>query len=696
MLKKEQVLKILKPISVSLIPYVLFYLPILSKNTYLGGSDPTKYFYPSRYYLWESLVNGRFPFWTERIYSGFPIYADSERVFLHPLNILVTVLMGPFDSYKFLHLMFYTLGSTALYIFLRRRGFSYLGIFAANLIYYFSFYHLFHQQHFNFTLTTFSIPLGILLADNFARTKKIKWFYLINFLVVLFLYFGSFQSVLILVIAILFYLVTNIPEIINRIIGLKLMFLSGLLILTFSLPLLVPTFQLYLKANRSTFGLDFTQGSYHPLMIVNVIYPYFFGNGSNYKWNMVSSEYGIHETYVYVGVVALVCGFLGLKSLKKQRFRNFLLLNISAFLILGIIKFIPFYNNIPIPLISMFRYWGRSIVLFDFALACLAGYFVSYPSKSIEMLKFKQFELIKIKHPLVLPVGLLIILTLLNSRTLLIMKLFVMRAFVPDRSFFVWLTLLALTLVTITSCKTSLKKDLLSYSLVILIFVDLFYFGNGIIRSYTRTLNEIMPNPPNISTENFTGRTVVVNDNFFWNGNLYYPMWGVYGYSQYVTTNYIKTLNREEIHNDEMFLQSDDPLSYQNLGVHQFIGNDMEFVYKAAPKPLLNEFDGEVLYREEKEGHMNYYISSNKVQDLNTYITNYPGWRLRVNGQRSDIESKDTGQFIKFEVPKGQVVIELKFIPTIFYYSIATSLILAYLTNFFIKKYHLGYNENLL
>ena len=98
MLKKEQVLKILKPISVSLIPYVLFYLPILSKNTYLGGSDPTKYFYPSRYYLWESLVNGRFPFWTERIYSGFPIYADSERVFLHPLNILVTVLMGPFDS----------------------------------------------------------------------------------------------------------------------------------------------------------------------------------------------------------------------------------------------------------------------------------------------------------------------------------------------------------------------------------------------------------------------------------------------------------------------------------------------------------------------------------------------------------------------------------------------------------------------
>ena len=34
--------------------------------------------------------------------------------------------------------------------------------------------------------------------------------------------------------------------------------------------------------------------------------------------------------------------------------------------------------------------------------------------------------------------------------------------------------------------------------------------------------------------------------------------------------------------------------------------------------------------------------------------------------------------------------------PTIFYYSIATSLILAYLTNFFIKKYHLGYNENLL
>ena len=93
---------------------------------------------------------------------------------------------------------------------------------------------------------------------------------------------------------------------------------------------------------------------------------------------------------------------------------------------------------------------------------------------------------------------------------------------------------------------------------------------------------------------------------------------------------------------------------------------------------------------------MNYYISSNKVQDLNTYITNYPGWRLRVNGQRSDIESKDTGQFIKFEVPKGQVVIELKFIPTIFYYSIATSLILAYLTNFFIKKYHLSYNENLL
>jgi len=37
MLKKEQVLKILKPISVSLIPYVLFYLPILSKNIPFKG-----------------------------------------------------------------------------------------------------------------------------------------------------------------------------------------------------------------------------------------------------------------------------------------------------------------------------------------------------------------------------------------------------------------------------------------------------------------------------------------------------------------------------------------------------------------------------------------------------------------------------------------------------------------------------------
>src|SRR3989339_819912 len=117
----------------SLSTYAIFYEQFLTPSNYFWSSEghptdaQTKHL-PARTYLYDRIVNERsFPFWTEKMYSGFPVYADPENAYLNPINVASTLIFGPRMSYKVLHILEYLAGSLSLYFLLKRKGIGLLG-----------------------------------------------------------------------------------------------------------------------------------------------------------------------------------------------------------------------------------------------------------------------------------------------------------------------------------------------------------------------------------------------------------------------------------------------------------------------------------------------------------------------------------------------------------------------------------------
>src|SRR3989344_4831396 len=202
--------KWIKPITISVICYLIFFYPLLGKETVIySGKDTSSFHYPSRVYLYEKLRSGEFPFWTERMFLGFPIYADLERGYLNPVNIISVYIFGPFLSYKIIHFITYVLGSLSLYKLLKKLGHNLHGFLLANLIYFFSFFILYHQQHFNTIQTLYLMPLLILLTQNFLDTKNKKNIIYSSLLISYLFYLGSMQFVLIVLLAQLFWIISR-------------------------------------------------------------------------------------------------------------------------------------------------------------------------------------------------------------------------------------------------------------------------------------------------------------------------------------------------------------------------------------------------------------------------------------------------------------------------------------------------------
>lgn len=633
----------------SIATYLIFFYQLLWPNVFLGGNDPFKLFYPPRYYLYESLTAGKFPFWTERVFSGFPLYADSEKAYLHPLNILAILLFGPFTSYKILHFGAYLAGSLGLYWLLKKHGSTIWGFFVGNLVYYFSFFHLFHLQHFSFVLCTYLIPLGLYAVSQY---KSFKWIIVYVLISLSNIYFGSFQAVVIFYMTTLLYWLAfeGCP-------ALKSLVFTLVTTVMLSLPQVLPTAQLFFYSERGAQELKFTEGSFSPLMLINLIYPYSFGYGKDYKWNMVSKDYLIHETYVYVGVVALILAVYGFLSLSDTKLRIYLCACLGLFLILGFVEFIPLVSQFSWPIVSLFRYWGRSVVLAVLAISILASLATSRLTDGVRI-NFK-FCLLAI------PAIILVIIGLSSPSAALILKLATQGAF--DFSW-IWpiLTVVAFFMLIFAYAT---KKSFFKLLLCSLVFFDLLFFGRRIVNDYLRDISNLYPKEQLAEYSAYKNMRLAIADPLA-SGNLglYYQNWGILGYSQYALNSYVN-------YSRDLGLTSVKALSavdFGKFGVAKAFLLDKTYNSSVLPTSLIHDFDGYVANYLTTEGHMVFNIYSNSPQVLQTYIINYPGWQLKINDTVADF----TGDpYIKTMVPVGVVSLEFTFIPIIFFVGVILGLI---------------------
>ncbi|MEO5355168.1 MAG: YfhO family protein, partial [Magnetococcus sp. XQGC-1] len=506
--------KVVIVLFLSLIPYLLFFGKlILPNNVIYSGKDSNAFHYQSKVYLSEKLKNNEYPFWTEKMFLGFPIYADMERGYLNPINVILVKYFGPFYSYKILHIVCYLLGSLSFYYFLKKYNVNYLGYFIANLIYYFSLFSFYHQQHFNMILTYYLFPVGLFLLDIFVKEDKFRYALFNTFLLSFCFYLGSFQFVFIFILLELIYLISILEKItlysyFKRFGGFLIYSFSWFFILI--LPGLLSTYSLYTVSSRSS-SLDFIQGSYSPAMLINIFFPFIFNLSDKFMGSYASKDYFIHEIYIYIGLSTIITSFISyfnlkIKDLVIKRFINIL---IVSFFILGFLKYVPIINSINFLPFSLFRYWGRSVVFLNLAISILVGIYLSLPSytyyNNLNLSSFFSFKNKNLKNILYIVFYLLILETfsiiklfpfsinIKNSSFFNLLSILNRHDYIFEYWYFIWFLVLSFFIFILFS-KTYVIKRYRSVFLSIIIIFDILVFGFIATKdSLIKNTNDLFP-----------------------------------------------------------------------------------------------------------------------------------------------------------------------------------------------------------
>ena len=105
----------------------------------LKGDDASSLYYPVIYYLKTNIEQGNFPFYTEKMFAGYPIYQNSEAAYLNPLRLLLTYLL-PFEKVLPVeYSIFFIAGLIGYFYFLREKKISDSAIFFSHFIFFYNF-----------------------------------------------------------------------------------------------------------------------------------------------------------------------------------------------------------------------------------------------------------------------------------------------------------------------------------------------------------------------------------------------------------------------------------------------------------------------------------------------------------------------------------------------------------------------------
>lgn len=440
--------------TISVLSYLVFFYPMLNKNTIIysiySEKDTIAFHLQSRIYLYEKLQEGKYPFWTERMFGGYPIYADLERGFLNPLNVALIYLFGPFTSYKILHFVFYLLGSYSLYLLLKRYKVNFLGYSAANLIYFFSFFGIYHQQHFNMILSVYLFPLILYLIQKYIEEKKLRYIFLNSLVLANCFYLGSFQIILISLLTSFIYLI-----IFNR-----------------------------LEKNTTHLKENLIYLFFFLVSFLILISPGLYANLDLYKYSFQTDEFVFTPTYSYVGISSLILSILGYISLKKgENAKNiskkesknicslkiFLISLVWFFLLFAFIKNIPVLRDTNLFLFSLLKHWVKSSFLISFVVSVLSAIFLSNLTK-LKNITIKDFKFL-------LPVIFyLLILEILNIKQLGIGNTFKL---LPKNDYTLdfYFILCGIVLVLSLLCIYLRKTKYINYVLIGIVCLDIIFFG---------------------------------------------------------------------------------------------------------------------------------------------------------------------------------------------------------------------------
>ncbi len=368
---------------------VLFFWKILLTNLILVGVDTFFYFYPYKAYAAEALRQGRLPLWNPHLFMGAPLLANSQVGLFYPLNWPLVWLDAPRQVAWSIGLHVALAGGLMLALARLGLGLPWPGALAAAILFGFGGYLGAQVEHINQLNAAAWLPLLFLLyQQGLHQPRPWRWFLWLAPVVAITLLAGHAQTVFISLFGLgLYGLWVGIgrsgvrrwdrgsirPLVLSLARSLGPLAAASILAAALAAVQLLPTAELSALSIRSG-GLSYREAvsfSLRPTVLHYSLLP-----PVGLDLSLVLGE-AFGEWVAYLGMSGLVLALLGgLVSLHRPPARPFVFLAGAGLLLsLGLFSG-PLYLGLYylVPGFDLFRAPARWLLLYAFAMACLAGY----------------------------------------------------------------------------------------------------------------------------------------------------------------------------------------------------------------------------------------------------------------------------------------------------------------------------------
>jgi len=371
---------------------------------------------PLAEYHWKVLRGQESLFWCHYGGCGFPVHAESQGGFFHPLNLGTAALFPVQLVYPIRWVLALVVGGLAMYAFLRGKTISVWGALVGGIGYAFGGFWIARLDMMPLLLAAPVLPLGWLSVEWMVNRRWSRGIVLGSCAIGWGLLAGHFQLTVIALIGMVLYglgrgLTTG--KLTAVLVGLGVIGCVGVGIAAVQV---IATLELLGRSTRLSDGLMASEYSLFPLQLAGMIFPRIFGFqravtfDSGQEWTP-GSYWGsgvFWEACPYVGAVMTILAIIAV--VKRRPGAAWLAIIAISGALLAIGKYTPVWSGIQhLPVLPGFRIPSRFFLLSAASIAALSGMGMDVAATSLKKHKIWGASIIIVA--VVLAVGLLVAIT---------------------------------------------------------------------------------------------------------------------------------------------------------------------------------------------------------------------------------------------------------------------------------------------
>lgn len=355
---------------------LVFYFPLIFQGKMYatqdwGRGDLTHFNYPLHELYGNSIKNFQFPFFTNKIYSGFELGAEGQVGMFFLPNIFLFFLLPNYTAYSFSFLFVSFFSSVGIYLFCKLKKISFSASLFSSITFSYSMFLTCHFVHLNM-IQAFSLAPWFFVCAQYLSKKFSVWIFLFYILLVTQIVFtGHPQVALYTVLAVVIYSTLESSKE-KRYKNIFLLILGTFLGILISFPQLFATWQLSKSSPSSSLESAENSIELFPYTVrdfLYFLYPFPFGDPSKNTYTILQKDGIFWENNTFSGFVALLL-FLYALYKKSKSVRVFLMLFVG-FTVFSMGWLYFFYY---IPPFSLFRLPQRSLIIVIFSFSIITGY----------------------------------------------------------------------------------------------------------------------------------------------------------------------------------------------------------------------------------------------------------------------------------------------------------------------------------